>query len=173
MKKLTAVLAALIIAVMTLVSVSADSVVKYVSSSNGKGVRIRTEASTSADIIRNLGEATEVNVDYAVNADWSKVTVRCDGCTLHGYVMSKFLSDTNPAAKAQSFREVTPFTVYTIPTAGASGYVNFRSAASLNASVIHIMREGYALTVIAESNEWYQCIDSDGCFGFVVKAYVQ
>jgi len=173
MKKLTAVLAALIIAVMTLVSVSADSVIKYVSSSNGKGVRIRYEASTSADIIRNLGEATQVTVDATVDADWSKVTVRYDGYTIHGYVMSKFLSNTNPATKKQTFAEVTPFNVNTIPAEGAAGYVNFRSAASLSAAVIHTLREGNPLTVIAESGAWYKCVDTEGCVGYVVKAYVR
>ena len=64
------------------------------------------------------------------------------------------------------------FTVYARPSR-ASGWVNLRWAPSLEAERIATCPQGKALTVIAETKNWYQVRDPEtGMIGFISKQYV-
>ena len=75
-------------------------------------------------------------------------------------------------AEFRTARMVSPsFTVVVRPTR-ASGWVNMRWAPSKDVEIIGNYRSGAKLTVIAETQSWYQVIDPDtDATGFMMKAY--
>ena len=69
-------------------------------------------------------------------------------------------------------RLVTPFVVQVRPSR-ASGWVNMRWAPSKDAEVLATYRSGSQLTVIAETQSWYQVADPNTeATGFIMKNYV-
>ena len=65
-----------------------------------------------------------------------------------------------------------PFTVYARPSR-ASGWVNLRWAPSTEAERIATCPQGKALTVIGETQNWYQVQDPEtGMIGFISRQYV-
>ena len=86
------------------------------------------------------------------------------------YVPTDTLATLN--AEFRTARFVTPFTVSVRP-ARASGWVNMRWAPSKDTEVIAQYRSGARLTVLAETQSWYQVEDPDSyATGFIMKAYV-
>ena len=74
-------------------------------------------------------------------------------------------------AEFRTARLVSPFIVVVRP-ARASGWVNMRWAPSKDAEVLSTYRSGAKLTVIAESQSWYQVADPDTeATGFIMKSY--
>jgi len=69
-------------------------------------------------------------------------------------------------------RLITPFVVQVRPSR-ASGWVNMRWAPSKDAEVQATYRSGAQLTVIAETQSWYQVADPNTeATGFIMKNYV-
>ena len=80
------------------------------------------------------------------------------------------LADLN--REFRTARLVTPFVVQVRPSR-ASGWVNMRWAPSKDAEVQATYRSGAQLTVIAETQSWYQVADpSTEATGFMMKNYV-
>lgn len=82
-------------------------------------------------------------------------------------------TDTLAALNAEfrTARAVTPFVVVVRPTR-ASGWVNMRWAPSKDTEVITTYRSGIRLTVMAETQSWYQVSDpATGVAGYIMKAY--
>ena len=74
-------------------------------------------------------------------------------------------------AEFRTARIVTPFTIIVRP-ARSSGWVNMRWAPSKDVEMITTYRNGVRLTVIAETQSWYQVVDPDTeATGFIMKAY--
>ena len=74
-------------------------------------------------------------------------------------------------AEFRTARIVSPFTVVVRPTR-ASGWVNMRWAPSKDTEVMTTYRSGVRLTVVAETQSWYQVSDpSTGVSGYIMKAY--
>jgi len=74
-------------------------------------------------------------------------------------------------AEFRTARIVTPFTIIVRP-ARSSGWVNMRWAPSKDVEIITTYRNGVRLTVIAETQSWYQVVDPDTeATGFIMKAY--
>ena len=74
-------------------------------------------------------------------------------------------------AEFRTARLVTPYTVVVRP-ARASGWVNMRWAPSKDTEVLSTYRSGARLTVLAETQSWYQVADPDTeATGFIMKAY--
>ncbi|MBQ6513646.1 MAG: SH3 domain-containing protein [Clostridia bacterium] len=74
-------------------------------------------------------------------------------------------------AEFRTARIVTPFTIIVRP-ARSSGWVNMRWAPSKDVEMITTYRNGVRLTVIAETQSWYQVVDPDSeATGFIMKAY--
>lgn len=75
-------------------------------------------------------------------------------------------------AEFRTARLVTPFTVSVRPSR-ASGWVNMRWAPSKDTEIITNYRSGAQLTVIAETQNWYQVVDPNSeATGFIMKTYV-
>ena len=74
-------------------------------------------------------------------------------------------------AEFRTARIVTPFTVIVRPSR-ASGWVNMRWAPSKDTEVLATYRSGAQLTVIAETQSWYQVVDQNTeATGFMMKTY--
>ncbi len=74
-------------------------------------------------------------------------------------------------AEFRTARQVTPFSIVVRPTS-AKGWVNLRWAPSTEAEVIITRNNGDLLTVIAETQSWYQVQDPyTGVTGFIMKLY--
>ena len=74
-------------------------------------------------------------------------------------------------AEFRTARAVTPFSVVVRPSR-ASGWVNLRWAPSKDTEVITTYRSGVRLTVLAETQSWYQVNNPDtNTTGFIMKAY--
>lgn len=74
-------------------------------------------------------------------------------------------------AEFRTARLVTPFVVVVRP-ARASGWVNMRWAPSKDTEILATYRSGAKLTVIAETQSWYQVADPDTeATGFIMKNY--
>ena len=163
----------------------------YVYTRNGKPLHMRAQPSREAAVVRDIPYGGQVRVIYEENATWSYVQY---GSTL-GFVMSSYLVTTAPGsynppvvtpvpvtpasdlaamnAEFKSLRLVRSYTVYANPVR-TSGFVNLRFAPSLNAAVATICYNGHALTVIAETTNWYQVEDpSSGYTGYMMKQYTR
>lgn len=173
MKKTALVLAMMMIAIFTLGAVSAASAENtqyYIAAENGKTVNLRIRPSDS--VIARLGIGKPVTVLGDAGNGWTKVSVKLDGATVKGYVMNEFLSAEDPTLAPQSFEKVTRFKVLVTPSNGESGHVNLRAKDSVESVCLRYMHKGDVVTVLAESNAWYQVRTADGTTGYVVKAFV-
>jgi len=181
MKKFVAILAVMmfaILAVMPVVSASADASVDtgytmYVSSTNGKGVRMRSLPTTDSKVLYSLGEGRPVKV-LSENHDngFAEVKVQINGKWHFGYIMSKYLSKKDPASLKQTFKAVKTFNVK-VRTATANGKVSMWDTTSkLKDEKIRDLEKTEKLQVIEESRAWYMVVDANGMLGFVAKAYV-
>ena len=86
-----------------------------------------------------------------------------------GYSYADSLATLN--AEFRTARIVSPFTISVRPTR-ASGWVNMRWAPSKDTEVISTYRTGAQLTVIAETQSWYQVMDTNtNATGFMMKPY--
>ena len=67
---------------------------------------------------------------------------------------------------------MAPYVVIVRPSR-ASGWVNMRWAPSKDTEILATYRSGARLTVIAETQSWYQVTDPDTeATGFIMKSYV-
>lgn len=75
-------------------------------------------------------------------------------------------------AEFRTARLVSPSFVIVVRPTRASGWVNMRWAPSKDAEIIANYRSGAKLTVIAETQSWYQVIDPNTeATGFMMKTY--
>ena len=177
MKRFTAILAAMMIAILAILPVSiasAESTRMYVSASNGKKVKLRSQPTTEGEILTyfNVGRPVEVMGECG-DGEWSEVRVQVNGKYVDGYMMSKFLSEKDPAAKPQHFSDVkNPFTVK-VRTASAHGVVSvWKTTSKMNDQKLFDLDKDSRMTVIAESNAWYKVMNQNGVVGYLAKAYV-
>ena len=185
MKKFVAILAAVLMAILAIVPMASaakvsttvldQSYTMYASSSNGKGVRMRStpDASSVGNVYFSLGEGRPVTVTAVRNDGWSEVKVQVKGKWYTGYCRSEFLSDVNPLNLKQSFKAIaSPFDV-TVRTASVNGVVSMWDTTSKRDE--HKLRDldsDETLTAVAESRAWYKVMDAEGNEGYVAKAYV-
>jgi len=176
-------------------SQSGNGVIAYVATANKGSLNVRRDASTySNNIITTLPWGTQVVfLGYAgggYNNAWAMIQYTKNGYTYTGYVMSKYISFTNPrgnvtpqptAAPGQpltdlgfsSFRQVTPYAVYANPDR-PTGWVNLRWAPSTDVDVIERCYQYRQLVVIAQNSSWAQVYDPEtGVVGFISRAYIR
>ena len=172
-KKFAAVFAALMLAILALVPMTASaSSTMYVSANNGLSVNVRNLPDRSSRSLARLGVGFPVKVNE-YDTEWSSVTVKLNGRTMHGFINSTYLKDRNPLSRAQRFKTVDNTFTVTVRPSSANGRVNLWPSASKKGEEIRTLNKGEELTVLAASNAWYQVQDSQGNTGYVAKAYVK
>lgn len=164
----------------------------WVATSNRGALNVRSSCSTSENnIIDSLSWGTQVTfLSYSSGNAWMYVQFTKSNYVGFGYVMSKYISFTNPGVKPtvqpttqpspaapqldfSQFRSVTPYGVYANPSR-PTGWVNLRWAPSTDVDVIERCYQYRQLIVIAQNNTWAQVYDPDsGVVGFISRAYIK
>ena len=112
---------------------------------------LRSEPSTSSEALGYYRNGKTVTLLQKLDG-WYKVKV--DGQV--GYMMAKYLKVGNEVASGTA-------TVY---NPNGNSYVNFRSGASLNASVISTVPVGTKITVLSKGTDWTKT-EIDGVTGYI------
>ena len=165
----------------------------YVTTDNGKDLNVRDmpggtivgQLAAGSRIFCYYNEEGWALIDFDYNKPgYGQGTYAC-------FVNSRFLSREEPAAEAAeeeevaaadtledvnreflSAKKVEPFAVLTRPTR-VSGWVNIRWAPSTSAEIMATCVANTRLTVIRETENWYQVQNPEtGDVGFVKKDYV-
>ena len=157
----------------------------YVTTGNGGYLNIRsTPAITERNVIGKLDYGTAVTVTGVSQNDPDWVSIRyTNGTNGTAWVLKAFLSEERPTMTGKEQAAITEqlktyravdknFTVIVKPSR-ADGYVNFRTQPGTGAPRITTLKKGHTLTVIGETNAWYQAVDNaTGQTGYISKSYV-
>ena len=195
MKKiLTAVLVLALVASSIVSAMAYGSSTLYVKTANGKSVNVRSAPSKDAEIIGTVKYGGQVQMDwsYAGNDGWTKVFWGARG---DGYIMSRFLTDTNPgkaptpskdsqkkkeaetekqklANEQKSEKAVAEYFYIAVRPTRVSGWVNFRKGPSKTTARISSFGDGKELLVIGETTNWYKARDLvTNNEGYIHKSY--
>ncbi|MBS5679537.1 MAG: SH3 domain-containing protein, partial [Clostridiales bacterium] len=112
---------------------------------------LRREASVNSEALGYYRNGKTVTL-LARQGDWYKVSV--DGKT--GYMMAKYLKVTGEAHNGSA----------RVFNANGGSYVNFRSRASLSASVIRTVPVGTTVKVLEKTTDWTK-VEVDGKTGYI------
>ena len=183
--------------------ITSSPMIMYVYTDNGQGLNVRRTPFVGNNIIGLAEYGSEVHVIRFLDNGWACIEwpryteAYVQSRFLQWYQPLPYISPTPaptavpvptaaPTASPYSYtdtlavlnaefrtaRLVTPFTVVVRPSR-ASGWVNMRWAPSKDTEVISTYRSGAQLTVIAETQSWYQVVDqSTEATGFMMKTYV-
>lgn len=194
---------ALIVVTMTMLIPAAQaSWTMYVSPAQGSTVNLREAPTTESKVLLQVEYGTAVRVEYVSNGwaciDWNVGSIGY-GFMMVKFLTNNYVApgpnnqkkSANPTPKPQqdkdnlvvhyqnmneqfrSFRLVSnPFTVYGKPER-ASGWSNLRFAPNEKATLIRQVRKNDMLTVIGETDRWYQVTDpTTGITGYISRFYV-
>ena len=167
----------------------------YVYTENGGTLNVRNEPRVKdGNVIGSLEFGAKVTVLLIpmVNADWTaiKYSKGEDGVA---FVMTRFLTATKPDKKPSNQssdkerlnnleelnRQMSSYTsldtslILTVHTTRTSGWITFRTGPGIAADRIASFPDGYELTAIGETKDWYQAIDPEsGKIGYIHKNFV-
>ena len=150
----------------------------YVKTANGKCLLVRSEPSKNGTVLYCLSYGAAVKVPITASSTGTWTYIQGSGKRSGGYVMTKYLvssrpgkydGSNSPAMNAMT-TVATPFTVKAVP-ARKGGTVNLRQYADKSSTLVAKLLSGEELTVVAESQKWYQVKTADGKVGYVYKQY--
>ena len=118
---------------------------------------LRSEPSTSSKALAYYRNGKKVSLLEKLDG-WYKVSV--DNMT--GYMMASFLNVTSDVT-AKSAKVYNP---------NGNSYVNFRSGASLNASIMDTIPVGTTVTVLEKTTDWTK-VDIEGQIGYISTWFLQ
>ena len=133
----------------------------YVTSSNGKGVNLRSGPSKSYPGIGFYSVATEAWMITAGHT-WSYIRIG----NRYGYMMSQFLTTTEPPVNPNP-----PIVgaAYVVSANGRS--VNLRAAPTTAGKVITSFKVGTRLNIITRGRDWY-FIQIGGIYGYMMRQFI-
>ena len=142
---------------------------------NGSVVRVRTYASTNADIRSRLNKGTTVSLISSKTGDdgrlWYKVSYPDNGYQMNGYIRSDLLSETNPGGSSSgSSSSNTPASI-------RPAVANIRTWASTNGDIRSKLSQGTGVTIIGETTgrddgrKWYKISYTFG--GVSMEGYIR
>lgn len=118
---------------------------------------LRKEPSVSSEALGYYRNGKQVKLLEQLDG-WYKVSV--DGKT--GYMMAKFLKVTSSAVSGTA----------TVINPNGNSYVNFRSAPSLNASVLRTVSVGTKINVLERTTDWTKT-EIDGQVGYISSWFLK
>lgn len=177
------VLLLLLTTMLPIVSASALIGPQYVSTSNGKGLYLRSGPSKNDEILTTIPYAARVDSCEYYDSAWSAVSYN----GYYGYCMSRYLSSTKPSSKPTptatpspsgsssiSFKNFVKASYYvTVRPSTPSGFVNLRWAPSKKTEIQSTYYAGYTLRVLAQDGVWAQVLDeSSSTCGFMMLDFL-
>ena len=139
--------------------VPVDQYPVYVTSSNGKGVNLRSGPGKGFSSIGFYSVGTQAYM-ITKGATWSYIHVG----ERYGYMMTRFLTETQPTPPAPVYDGA-----YVVSANGRN--VNLRTAPSKTAQIIRSFRVGTKLTIITYGTDWY-FIQIDGYYGYMMRQFI-
>ena len=184
--------AVLLLAALMIPAMASATETMYVYTQNGKGLHIRWEPSTNAEILTDAPFGTKITVKNHLGNGWTAIYWGGDDVF---YVQTRFLvynKPTKPASRTattttvpantgmddlnrifKTYRAVSNSYVVTARPTSISGWVNVRFAPSKQAELFATKRDGEQLYVLAELQGWYQVQDPiTGYIGYVDANFV-
>ena len=142
---------------------------------NGSVVRVRTYASTNADIRSRLNKGTTVSLISSKTGDdgrlWYKVSYSDNGYQMNGYIRSDLLVESNPGGSSSgSSSSNTPASI-------RPAVANIRTWASTNGDIRSKLSQGTGVTIIGETTgrddgrKWYKISYTFG--GVSMEGYIR
>lgn len=174
----------MLITVMLPLAALANMQYRYVYTSNGKSLNLRSAPVTHANNrVTHIPYGAKVAVDsYVNNSTWAYV--KYNG--MWGYVMTRYLVKNPPAPKpvfnnttgtntgAAEFNGfvATSYKAAVRPST-PGGFVNLRWAPSKSEGIQARLTDGQILEVISENKTWAQVRVADtGAVGFIMRAFI-
>ena len=186
--------AVLLLAALMIPAMASATETMYVYTQNGKGLHIRWEPSTNAEILTDAPFGTKITVKNHLGNGWTAIYWGGDDVF---YVQTRFLvynKPTKPASRTattttttvaantgiddlnrifKTYRAVSNSYVVTARPTSITGWVNVRFAPSKQAELFATKRDGEQLYVLAELQGWYQVQDPiSGYIGYVDANFV-
>ncbi|PGS48451.1 C40 family peptidase [Bacillus sp. AFS041924] len=131
--------------------------------STGNGVRIRSGAGTSYQILGSVNKNQKLNVISSANG-WYKI--KFNGVT--GYISATYVgkgTESNSNSSNNTNQEVTSGNYIT------TGNVNLRSGAGTSYHILGVINKNQKLNVISSTNGWYK-VKYNGLTGYISASYV-
>lgn len=148
---------------------------RYVS---GSVVRVRTYASTDADIRSRLNKGTTVSLISSKKGDdgytWYKVSYSDNGYQMNGYIRGDLLSESNPGGSSGSSSGSSSMNT---PATVRPAVANIRTWASTNGDIRSKLSQGTGVTIIEEKTgpddgrKWYKISYTSG--GSSLTGYIR
>lgn len=158
-----------------------DSDIRYITAS---GVRVRSSASTSSDVIANLLQGDQVSFRSVKTGDdgkeWTKVSFTIHETRYRGYVRSDYLSRTKPSdnSSQNATSGAVSSNTGTQPKSGTVrlAVINVRQSATTSSGIAAKIRQGTTVTILSETTgsdgrKWYNISCAHN--GSTVKGYVR
>ena len=173
----------------------------YVVTDNGKGLNVRSQPYVGNNIITVAKYGSRIDVLRFLDNGWACIRwngseAYVQSRFLQWYVPGPVVTPTPTPAPTQTpstynysstqaygntiaglnaefrtSRQVAPYTISVRPVR-SSGWVNMRYAPGQDMEVLGIYYNGDKLTVIAETQNWYQVVDPEsGATGYMMKTY--
>ena len=191
-KFLSILTAVLLLAALMIPAMASATETMYVYTQNGKGLHIRWEPSTNAEILTDAPFGTKITVKNHLGNGWTAIYWGGDDVF---YVQTRFLVYNKPSKPTsrpvtptpapantgmddlnrifKTYRVVSNSYVVTARPTSISGWVNVRFAPSKQAELFATKRDGEQLYVLAELQGWYQVQDPiTGYIGYVDANFV-
>ena len=131
----------------------------YVTSTNGKGVNLRSGPSKSYSSIGFYSVGTSAAM-ITKGKTWSYIRVG----NRYGYMMTQFLTETEPGPSP-----IIPGSAYVVSANGKS--VNLRSKPTTASGIIKSFKVGTPLTIITRGTDWY-FIQINGYYGYMMRQFI-
>jgi uncharacterized protein YraI len=175
------ILVLLLVSMLPIMGASALIGPQYVSTSNGKGLNMRSGPSKDFSVVTTIPYGAMMDSTDYYDSAWSYVTYK----GFAGYVMSRYLSSTPPTSKPSptptpspsdgiSYKSFEKADYHvTVRPSTPSGFVNLRWAPSKSVQVYTIFYAGSLLHVLSQDKTWAQVIDeSTGTCGFMMRNFL-
>ena len=185
MKKLVSILSVIVLLMLSVMpaataATKAGTATLYVKTPNGKCLLVRSAPSKDGEVLYSLSYGAAVKVAITASSSGSWTFIQGTGKKSGGYVMTKYLTATKPAAydgssspAMKNMTAVTPFTVVVNPSR-KGGLANLRLYADKSSMLVAKLIAGTRLTVIGESEQWYQVQTEDGSkAGYIHKQFTK
>ena len=181
-RKLIALCALLLVAVMAVPMVASAATYMYVKTSNGINLNMHSEpVLTKSNVVGSVSYRTRVKVVDYVNSNWA--LVEPDGWSNPYYCLRSCLSSKDPGPYTEpttvyvqydysKLKHVDPYYV-TVTTGKGGGVANLRWAPNKGSALMEKITPGSQVKVLAKGGYWYQVMDeSNDYIGFLYYTFI-
>jgi N-acetylmuramoyl-L-alanine amidase len=128
----------------------------------GNGVNVRSQPSTNSSIIGKVNNGHKVTI-VSESGNWYKIKHSNKNAWIHRDYVT-FQSSTEPFIANTSTTSKTGVVLVSS--------LNIRDKASLSGQVVGSIKRGNTITILSESNGWYEILLSTGTKGWVANYYI-